>query len=165
MKRVLVLVLAIMTVVTLIPFSVAAESSKLQYPNAEITYLRDGSYLVTVILEDDTMQPMAAATTKVLKKATAYYNSSNVIMCSLTLEATFSINIGSSVSCTSVTYETRSFDSAWSVENVTTSKNNSSTSQASGSASGKFIKRWLGIKINTVNFTTTITCDKNGNYW
>lgn len=172
MKRTLLIILATVTLLTLIPFFASAKTLETETPslNAEVVYLEDGNYLVTIIEEvasNQTMQAQAtaAATTKTVKKATVCYNSSNVAQCSLTVEATFSITMGSKVSCTSVKYQSASYDNNWSVESVNTSSNNSSTSQASGTASGKFVKRLLGIKINTINASVTVNCDKNGNYW
>lgn len=126
----------------------------------------DGSYLIVRVEEINSNQSLfATASTKTFSKTTTYYNSSDVAQCSLTVIASFSIVSGKSVTCTGVSYETSSFDDNWSVENVSTSRNNSSNSQSSGTASGDFIKRVLGVKINTVDVSVTVSCDYNGNYW
>lgn len=165
MKRILLIIITFATLITQSTFTARAQSA--EAPVTTTVQLDDGSYLVTTLIEEPSQQisQTRSSTTLTLRKTITYYNSKNVAQCALTLEAKFLVNQGSSVSCTSTTYQSASYDNNWSVEDVTTSANNSSTAQASGTASGKFIKRVLGIKINTVNTSVTITCDKNGNYW
>ena len=127
--------------------------------NSYIEYLDDGSYFVITLESNDGTATLS--TNKVGTKTTTYYSSSNVALCALTISATFSYD-GSTVSCVGTQYKTYSYDDEWSVENIVTSRNNSSTTKASATASGNFVMRSLGIKVKSIPTSTTIYCDKNG---
>lgn len=165
MKRLFLFILVAILLGTNIHAQVFAYSEESNIKESAYNF-DDGSYLIVTVEEINPNQSFfATSSTKTLSKTTTYYNSSDVAQCSLTVIASFSITSGKSVTCTGVRYETASYDDNWSVENVSTSYNNSSNSQSSGTASGNFIKRVLGIKINTVDVSVSVTCDCNGNYW
>ncbi len=163
MKRLLIFLLAAV-IFALNVFPQAIAYSDVTEVTESVYALDDGGYLV-ITLED--ISPAfglrAARATKKHQKTVKYVDSSGNEKCALTVVATFSVTSGSSVTCTNVTYETASYDSNWSVENVSVSRNNSSTVKASGTATGEFVRRVLGIKNKTVDTSVTVYCDYNGN--
>lgn len=130
--------------------------------SSTIEYFEDGSYIVTELEQNINNGISPLSTSKTGTKTITYYSSSNEALCALKLTATFSYS-GSTVSCTSTNCTKYSYDSAWSVEDVTTSHSNTSTTKASATANGTAVKRFLGIKIQSAALSTTIYCDKNGN--
>lgn len=164
MKRLLVFVLATV-ILTLSVFPQAIAYSQETETTQTVYELDDGGYLI-ITMEDVTSASdmRAARASKTCKKTATYADSNGNKKCALTVVATFSITTGKSVSCTNVTYETASYDDNWSVEDVSTSRNNSSTAKASGTATGEFVRRVLGIKNKTVDASVSVYCDYNGNY-
>ncbi len=127
-----------------------------------IEYFNDGSYIVTEIIQSTSNYAKGAATTTTGTKTKTYYSSSNVALCALKITASFSHN-GSTVSCVGTSHTEYSYDNSWSVQNVTTSHGNSSSTKAYGKASGYFVKKILGITMNTISTSVTVYCDKDGN--
>lgn len=128
----------------------------------ETTYFDDGSYIVTTMVEE-TVPISRAVTTKTFKKTSTSYDSSNKAQCALTVIASFEVNTGVSVKCIGAKTEKTVYQNGWSVENVSTRPDNSSTSKAVAIASGNFVKREIGIAVQSVPVTIKVTCDKNGN--
>lgn len=140
------------------PETVASSSNSYE----DVTYFEDGSYIVTTMVEEIT--PISRAITKkALKKTSTSYDSSNKAQCALTVIGSFEINMGVSVKCVGATTEKTVYQNGWSIENVSTRPDNSSTSQASAIASGRFVKREVGITVQNIPVTVKVTCDKNGN--
>lgn len=127
----------------------------------EITYFEDGSYIVTTI--EEVTPASRAITNKTFRKTSTSYDSSNKAQCALTLIASFEVNMGVNVKCIGAKTEKNVYQTGWSVENVSTRPDNSSTSKASAIASGNFVKREAGIAVKTAPVTVKVTCDKNGN--
>lgn len=165
MKKLFSLILAIALVFCVfsnIPVSAASVADCPEnLSDSYIQYLDDGSYFV-VTLETDSSNISALATTKTGTKTTTYYSPSNEALCALRIVANFSYN-GNTVSCTGTSYNTYSYNSLWTVENVTTSHSGLSTNRASATANGNAVQRILGIKIKTAPCSVTVYCDKNGN--
>lgn len=128
----------------------------------EVTYFEDGSYLVTTLAKEITPISRAVDQMVFTKTATAY-DSSNKARCALTVVGAFEVNKGVSVKCVGVKTETAVYQSGWSVENISTSRNNSSTTKASATASGQFVHRVAGIVTEKLPVSVTVSCDKNGN--
>ncbi len=124
--------------------------------SSTITYYPDGSYVITTLTIE---QSSARSTTKKASQTANAYSSSGSKLYSFTVTATFEINSGSSVKCTSASYSKSIYDSTWSFVSASTSRNNSSTSKASATSKGYF-KDSTG-KSNTLS--PTVSCDKNGN--
>lgn len=128
----------------------------------EVTYFEDGSYIVTTLVEE--VAPISRAITKtVLRKTSTSYDSSHKARCALTVIGSFEVNTGVSVKCVGAKTEKTIYQDGWSVENVSTYPDNSSTSKASAIASGNFVERKAGIAVQSIPVTVKVTCDKNGN--
>lgn len=147
--NVLLILAFIFNIVYTQPALAATELSK-------TTYFPDGSYVVTTLSINETS---ARSTTKRASKTDTAYNASGSKLYSFTVTATFEINSGSSVKCTSASYSKSIYDSTWRSVSASTSRNNSSTSKASATSKGYF-KDSTG-KSNTLS--PTVSCDKNGN--
>lgn len=128
----------------------------------ETIYFEDGSYIVTTTVEEVT--PISRAViNKIFKKTSTSYDASNKARCALTVVGSFEVNMGVSVKCLGVRTEKNIYQNGWSIENVSTSYDNSSTSKATAIASGNFVKRQAGIAVQSIPVTVKVTCDKNGN--
>ena len=123
---------------------------------SKTTYFPDGSYIVTTLSINETS---ARSTTKSASKTDTAYSTSGSKLYSFTVTATFEINSGSSVKCTSASYSKSIYNNSWSFVSASTSRNNSSTSKASATSKGIF-KNSAG-KSNSLS--PTVSCDKNGN--
>lgn len=122
----------------------------------EIVYLEDGYYIVYEMEEPENS---VFSTKTVTGKKTGYvYDSSSTKVCSLTLNAKFSVDVGVSAKCTSATYSTASYVSGWSIESVSVNR-----SGATATASGTAKKKVLGITTHSSPISVSMTCDKYGN--
>lgn len=117
-----------------------------------VEFFSDGSYCVTTITCVGTREALQ----KTAKKTKNYYDSDGEALFSLVVYGTFKYD-GTSASCLSSSYTYEIYDSAWSLKSATASK-----SGATATASGTFVKKVLGITVNTITLTPTLTCDKNG---
>ena len=165
MKKKISLILVISFIFGLLSVNLVSASSanyNVNSSDAYIKYLDDGSYLVIEFEQNDDNGISLLSTNIGGSKTITHYNSSNEALCALKLTATFSYD-GTEVSCVGTKCTKYSYDSSWSVENVTTSHSSTSTTKASATGNADFIKRILGIKAKTVPVSTTIYCDKNGN--
>lgn len=149
MKRFLTLALALCICIMVPMTGVYAE----EIVGEDIEYLADGSYFITRIVSVDSR----AASTKSGAKVKTYYDSEGTKLFTLKVHGTFRYD-GSTVTCIDASYTYEIFDSAWSLKSATASK-----SGATATASGTFVKKILGITMNTKTLTPTLTCDKNGN--
>ena len=117
---------------------------------SKTTYFPDGSYIVTTLSINETS---ARSTTKSASKTDTAYSTSGSKLYSFTVTATFEINSGSSVKCTSASYSKSIYNNSWSFVSAST------TSKASATSKGTF-KNSAG-KSNSLS--PTVSCDKNGN--
>ena len=153
MKRFHVLLLAfVLLIFSFSPQSIFASSNA----KTEITYNPDGSYVITTL---NISYTAAYSTSKTASKTAVAYSPNGSKICTFTVTGTFEINSGSSVSCTSASYSKSIYDSTWNFISASTSRNNSSSSQASASAKG-YLKNATG---GSQTLTPTVYCDKNGN--
>ena len=153
MKRFHVLLLALVLLIfSFSPQSIFASSNA----KTEITYNPDGSYVITTL---NISYTAAYSTSKTASKTAVAYSPNGSKICTFTVTGTFEINSGSSVSCTSASYSKSIYDSTWNFISASTSRNNSSSSQASASAKGYFKNATGGSQ----TLTPTVYCDKNGN--
>lgn len=129
--------------------------------NGEVEYLSDGSYIVTTITSEETT--LMRSTSKTLTKSVRVYNSDKEETCRLTLKAVFSINNGSSVTCTSSSCSTTIYQNGWSIVSTSATRSNK-TSYATATATGTAKKKVLGITTKSIDLSTTITCYKDGSY-
>lgn len=148
MKRLLTLVLALCICIMVPMTGTYAE----EVVGEDIEYLADGSYFVTRIVSVDSR----VASTKSGTKVRTYYDSEGTKIFSFTVHGSFNYD-GTTVTCIDASYTYEIYDSAWSLKSATASK-----SGATATASGTFVKKVLGITVNTKTLTPTLTCDKNG---
>lgn len=125
----------------------------------QVEYLEDGSKIVTCVYEDIANQGIATAATTVTKsgkKTKTGYDSDGDLNWSLTVHGTFSVVTGSSATCTASSYSYTT-GSSWSL------KTGSATKSANKAyANATFVKKLLGITINTENASVTLTCSTSG---
>ena len=153
MKRLSILFLSLtLLLFSICPKAVLADSSA----ESNIVYYPVGSYVVTTLHIEPSV---SRSSNKTASKTSTAYNPSGAKLYSLTVTGTFSINNGVSVTCTSVSYSKSIFHSLWSLTSASTSRNNSSTTKASATATGYF-KSTIG---ETQSLSPTVYCDKNGN--
>lgn len=153
MKKSLGIFLSLILAFSVLVINASAESDK-NVKTSNITYFEDGSYVVTVLTETDGIS--RATSTKTGQKTTTYYGSDDVAIWKATLTGTFSYT-GSSSSCTaaSVTYEI--YNDNWKIPSATATK---SSNKAIADITAK--RYLLGIPVQTVEKTITITCSASG---
>lgn len=147
MKRIVALFFAVLFSFMIVPMGSASAETE------EVVYFEDGSYCVTTI----TYSGERATNKRTGSKVKAYYDSESTKLFSLTVHGSFNYD-GSTVTCIDASYTYEIYDSAWSLKSATASK-----SGATATASGTFVKKVLGITVNTITLTPTLTCDKDGN--
>ena len=159
MKKVLCISLLLLLLSTLFLTPVSAVAVKQFDPYSTVEYYPDGSYGITTltISESGNSNPasLRAAVTSGTKNYT-HYDSNNNALWKVTLTGFFSYT-GTSATCTSATTSYVVYDSVWKVTNAT-------ASHSGNTATGEFTtkKYVLGIAIQTVNKTLTLTCSPTG---
>lgn len=173
MRKILSILLC---VVTLFGLSITASAASYQESSAvdEVildtytTYFEDGSYIVTEITEEvsDTINCMgtrASAVSKTGSKTTSHYNSSNELLYSIKVTATFEYVSGVSVECVGQQYTTSVNASGYTLEDAIATRSNYSTSKVSATASAVAHKKVLFIVVDRIPISVTLYCDYNGN--
>lgn len=117
-------------------------------------YLGDGYYFETEIYQNDLELLSSSKTTSGSKKVS--YKHDDTVLWTVTVKGKFTYN-GNSATCTSSTVETTCPSSAWKISKKSSSK---SANKAIASATGK--NYLLGVCIQTVSKTVTLTCSANG---
>lgn len=148
----------LLTFTLLFSFSATAFalSPSTQSEQIEYEYLEDGSYIVTIITENNNSDISLLSTTKTGSKKSVYYNSDNEAMWSITVTGTFTYGDGTS-KCTSSSVTTESYNSTWKISDKSATK---SGNKASASCTAK---QYIGILVGkTVNKTITLTCSSTG---
>ena len=120
----------------------------------DIEYFDDGSYGI-VTFEPSLLLATKGTVTKTKKYS--YYDSSNNLCWYVTLSGTFTYN-GTSANCSNASIAYHIYKNSWSLTSA-----NSSRSGATATGNFTFKNYVLGVPIQTVNKTLTLTCDKNGN--
>ena len=159
MKKLLCISLLLLLLATLFLTPVSAAVDKNSDPYTSVEYYPDGSYGVTTLTISESgnsnSASLRAAVTSGTKNYT-HYDSNNNALWKVTLTGYFSYT-GTSATCTSATPSYVVYDSAWRVTKATAS---CSGNTATGEFTAK--KYVLGIPIQTVNKTLTITCSPTG---
>ena len=154
MKKIISIVLSVFVLITSFGInSFATSNSSETIYNSSYTYFEDGSYVITTISEEISQ---ARASTKSGQKTSTFYDSDNVAQWSATLKGTFTYS-GSSATCTasSITYTIYS-----SKLKVTSAQATKSGNKATGNVTAK--RYLLGIPVQTINKTITLTCSASG---
>jgi len=152
MKRLLSVLLSLLIISSLFSFA-SAQTVENAYTSSTTEYYPDGSYGITTI----TVMPSKAFGASVTSsKSYHHYSASNVLLWTVKLTATFTYN-GSTASCTNATPSYTVYSSVWKVKKA-------QASYSGNTATGEFtVKRYnLGIPVETVNKTLTLTCSPSG---
>lgn len=123
-------------------------------------YLEDGSYItITVtVLEKTDQTARGTAYYKNGSKSYVFYHKDGTESHRFTLSGSFYVNPGVSSSCTKASHSVTITDTAW--------ENDSASSYCSGNQAigdATFIRKLLGIKVDTESCHVILTCDINGN--
>ena len=137
-----------------------APSSVLAAEEVSTITVENGYYYETLISEEPSgtygLQPVVPTTTRT--KTTTMKNSNGETLWKLSITATFAYD-GSVAECVSCTPNATSYNSAWTVRNLSSSRNNNS-------ATATLIIRYTeptGVLYQDYTKYLTITCDPNGN--
>lgn len=146
-KKLVSLLLVIVLIVSCCSFAVSAEQIETE-PKSTVEYFEDGSYVVTVLEESNSL----ARTGKSGKKTSTYYNSDDEPMYAVTLTGTFSYTYGVSAEATGASTQVITYVSEAKYVSKTATYRNA-TAYGSGTVS------YLGYtRVSSVN----ITCDIYG---
>lgn len=121
------------------------------HPEQTITYLSDGSYIITTTEVVESIQPFAAEKTISGKKVHRHYNASDELMWSFSVHGTFTYN-GTTAKATAASYSYSISNSDWSFKSAS-----ASYSGATATATGTFKH---GIFSHTA--TVSLTCSPTG---
>lgn len=163
-KLITFLLTAIFALTTALPGNIltaqaAAEETLLSETVSEtIEYFEDGSYVVVTVTRPSGRT--ARATTYQMSGSKAYidYNQNGEELWRFTVNGTFTVNEGVSATCTAATYTISITNTAWS--------NKSASAYASGNQAigdATFIRKLLGITVETRDCHVVLTCDEYGN--
>ncbi len=157
MKKIIIFVLAtiFLTTAFISPISAAENNETLIYEETE--YFSDGSSVVIRVTEETSILTRATSTKSGTKSYTAR-NSDGDVQWTFTVKGTFSVNIGTSATCTAASYSTSNIASGWSLDSASTKK---SSNKAIGDAT--FKHKVLFVTTQTKDITVTLICDANGN--
>lgn len=148
MKRIISLVLLVVSLLSVLPFTGNAEENGLQ----KILF-DDGSYFLISV---ETMDTRASGIKSGSKKF-SYYSSSDELLWDVILRGTFSYS-GVSSACESVTAQVTIYNSSWYEVSKTVSKSGS-TAYCEAVLGYKLV----GITMNKQSASISLTCDANGN--
>ncbi len=121
-----------------------------------IKYFEDGSYIETIITEENTCFSTFATTTKRGSKKLTYKNDQDEIQWTATITGIFTYT-GSNSTCTSSSITYSITNTKWKITSATASK---SYNKATGNVTAK--RYALGIPVQTVEETITLTCSATG---
>lgn len=157
MKRILMCLLVLVLATCMIS-TVSAQESNTRVVSEVVEYSDDGSYIVTTVCEEISSNGIArAGYNKTGSKTVTGYTADNSVAWTFTVTGTFVVNEGVVSACTTARYSYTTPISAWSLKSGNAAKTGN---QAIGSAT--FVKKVLGITVNTEEVTCTLTCNKYG---
>ena len=119
-----------------------------------ITYYDDDSYVITTINYAVTK----SSSTVSGSKTSTYYRSDGIKAFSLTVYGTFSYDGTNQAACTNVSYSHDIYQNDWSLKSASATKSGNTAT-----ATGTFIRKELGITVDTKTRTVNLSCDRNGN--
>lgn len=168
MKKTLKRLIAISMVITMsigcFPFNAQATSAlhdDMELVSENIEYLENEITLITTIHEQ------ASHTTGISTRATTYSKTGtktqtgmngSMVLYSLSVTGTFTVNPGVSATCTESSYGYTINDSAWALDSASASRSGNKAT-----ASGTFKRTLLLITVETVTLNPVLSCDVNGN--
>ena len=116
----------------------------------DITYYDDGSYVIT------TINYAAARSSSTITGSKT--SSDGIKAFSLTVYGTFSYDGTSQAVCTNASYSHDIYKNDWSLKSASATKSGNTAT-----ATGTFIRKELGITVDTKTRTVNLSCDRNGN--
>lgn len=146
------------------PINAASQSVKTATADNSVTWTEvtsDGYTLVYTITQDNFLsntQSRAAQT--VSGSNTVTVKDGSTTLYTLSVHATFSVNVGVSATCTGCSYTYSIKNSSWHFDSATATKSGNTAT-----ATGQFHKEVLFITTQTKTSTVRLTCDKNGNLY
>ena len=152
----LVLFISIIVTTTLPTFAADATIADVD-KSTTITYLDDGSYVVTTL----TSSPITSRSTTFTKtgnQVVSVFSGDDELLCQYTLYGEFEVVSGVSAVCISATYTQNIYASGW-----TFSDGQAYKSGNTAYGLGKFTKKVLLITTKVVDIDISITCDIYGN--
>lgn len=148
MKRIVCFVLLVLIVWGTIPLCGFADETDM-----ETIYFDDDSYIMIEI-----SQPMGRASGSITgSKNYTYYDSNGSSQWKAVLTGSFTYT-GTSATCTSSNVSVTIYDSTWSVNSKSASKNGNTAT-----AYVQMVQKALGLTVKTVPVNMTLSCDSNGN--
>lgn len=141
-------------------YSVQAESNvntDQRVVSETTAYFEDGSYM-TIIVTETSREARGAVYDKTGASHGILHDKNGNELWRFTVYGSFSVNPGVSATCTSASYSISITDSAWQNQSASASY---SGNQAAGDAT--FIRKLLGITVETKGCHVVLTCDSNGN--
>ena len=168
MKKFLISIISITLILTnIFPCASAINTSEISNETVSILISEtiqefgDGSKIITKIYEDipvNNYSTYSTSFTKTGSKTQTGYSNSDDVIWTLTSKGTFSVVSGTSSKCTAASYSYTAPGSGWSHKSSSVKK---TSNKAVGSAT--FVKKVLGVTVDTDNISNTLTCDVNGN--
>lgn len=122
-------------------------------------YFEDGTSFSIIVCDETEVTPYASAYTKTGSKYYILRNKNGSELWRFTVHGTFTVNPGVSASCTKSSHSISITENAWQNKSASTSR---SANKAIGDAT--FIKKLLGITVETKSCQVVLTCDNNGNF-
>lgn len=121
----------------------------------------EGYTLVYTITQDNFLSnPQSRATQTVSGSNTVTVKDGSTTLYTLSVHATFSVNVGVSATCTGCSYTYSIKNSSWHFDSATATKSGNTAT-----ATGNFHKEVLFITTQTRTTTAQLACDKNGNLY
>lgn len=157
MKQMISFALVLVMIFCAIPNAVAQETTT-NVISETVQYLDDGtSVTITVTEEVPIVSVAVTGYTKTGSKTITSTNASGDVNFTFTVTGTFVVNEGVVSACTTARYSYTTPASTWSLQSGNAAKTGN---QAVGS--GTFIKKLLGVTVDTEEVTVTLTCNKYG---
>lgn len=144
-----------------ISISAHAETNDAAYEKiiSETTeYFEDGSSATKIVTEESSAPARSASYSKSGSSHYIFFDKDKNELWRFSVHGTFTVNPGSSSTCTESSYSISISDNAW--ENESASVYHSGN-QAIGNA--VFIKKFLFFNVDTQNCNVVLKCDANGN--
>lgn len=147
------IVLSTLLVIALMFASVSVAKASNDTVNS-ITYYDDGSYVITIINYAITK----SSSTVSGSKTSTYYRSDGIKAFSLTVYGTFSYDGTNPAVCSNSSYSHDIYQNDWSLKSASATKIGNTVT-----VTGTFIRKELGITVDTKTRTVSLSCDRNGN--
>lgn len=155
MKKILSITLAVIIIFFVFPINTYAKYDDIII-SQKTEYLDNGFYIIKTLTVESQNNLIRTSSTKTGSKTITIFNSDDEAMVTLKLTASFSYT-GTSATCTSVTPSYTIHNSYWKVPTAIGTKNGNT---AKGEFTAK--KYWLGLLVQTINESTSITCSNTG---